>query len=153
MASLIGKLVTKTKVKSSPNAIYDIYAHKPYELISVAPDVFQSLDLLDGLWGVFGCVFSLTYVDGGKIRTMNVKVAAIDDANKTVTYMIIAGDLLSLYTTLSATVQVGTDPDGMMNFVTWTLDYVKLLPTSPDPISLMNLAITGVEGIDAKLAN
>ncbi|CAI9096011.1 OLC1v1032071C1 [Oldenlandia corymbosa var. corymbosa] len=151
MTSLIGKLVTKTEVKSSPDAIYDIFAHKPFELITVAPDIFKSLDLIDGLWGVLGCVLSLTYVDERGSHAINVTIVAIDDAKKTVTYMIIAGDLLSLYTTISATFQAETDSDGK-NFVTWTMDYVKLLPTSPEPTSLMNVAVSSVKEIDAKIS-
>ncbi|CAI9096005.1 OLC1v1032065C1 [Oldenlandia corymbosa var. corymbosa] len=151
MTSLIGKIVTKTEVKSSPDAIYDIFAHKPFELITVAPDIFKSLDLIDGLWGVLGCVLSITYIDGGGSHEIRDTIVAIDDAKKTVTYMIIAGDLLSLYTTISATFQAETDSDGK-NFVTWTMDYVKLLPTSPEPTSLMDVVVSSVKEIDAKIS-
>ncbi|CAI9096003.1 OLC1v1032063C1 [Oldenlandia corymbosa var. corymbosa] len=149
MTSLIGKLVSKTEVTSSPDALYDIFAHKPYQLVSVAPDLFPTFDLLDGLWGVIGVVFSATYLEDGKIKSEKATVVAMDDANKSVTFLIIGGDPLTSYSTFSATFQAGIENG--KNIVTWTIDYVKLLPTTPDPTSFMNVAINAVKVIDANL--
>lgn len=83
----------------------------------------------------------------GVKKSAKVLIGAIDENNKSVTYQVLAGDLLLLYTAISVTLQIGTK-DGK-KIATWTMDYLKLTLVSPDPTALMDLAVTMTKGIDA----
>jgi len=61
----------------------------------------------------------------------------IDEGNRSVTYKILEGDLMELYTTFN--VQLHVETDGLNNIVTWTLEYEKLTPDVLDPNTLMDL--------------
>lgn len=62
--SLVGKLVTEVELNSSGDAVFDIIAHKPNQLVNSFPDIIQGCDLLDGVWGALGCVIFVNYTQG-----------------------------------------------------------------------------------------
>ncbi|KAK3024403.1 hypothetical protein RJ639_043361 [Escallonia herrerae] len=58
---------------------------------------------------------------------MKVKIEAIDDLNKSITFGALEGDIMQLYKSFKATVMVG---DG---FVKWTIQYEKATDAAPKP--------------------
>ncbi|KAL3510568.1 hypothetical protein ACH5RR_029969 [Cinchona calisaya] len=98
--------------------------------------------------GNFRSCHLCNYTQEGEKKSAKVIIDAIDENTKSVTYKVLEGDLLLLYSALSVTVQVGTQ-DGK-NFVTWTMNYLKLNPLTSDPTGFMDLAVTLTKGIDAQ---
>ncbi|KAL3510570.1 hypothetical protein ACH5RR_029971 [Cinchona calisaya] len=144
--SLSGRLVSQIEVKSNADVFHEIFAYKPHHLANAFPDIVHSFSLLKGAWGTVGSVVFGTYTLEGKKNMVKATIDAVDDSTKLITYKVIEGDLMKLYKTISVTLQVDTHGDE--KFVTWTMEYLKLSPSIPDPNSLMDLALTITKGIE-----
>ena len=71
----------------------------------------------------------------GKNRVAKQVIQAIDEQNKSITFKMLEGDLMELYSSFIITIHV--DKSGEDNLVTWTLEYEKLNENIEDPNTLL----------------
>ncbi|KAG8382752.1 hypothetical protein BUALT_Bualt05G0110000 [Buddleja alternifolia] len=128
---------------------HDLFRHKPHHLAIITPNHIQSCDLPEGESGDLGSVSLWKYTDEGQEKYAKTVIEAIDEEKKLVKFKAVEGDVLQIYKEYT-TIHVDTNGDD--HLVTWTNAYEKLSEDSPDPNSLLNLAINLIKEIEAHYA-
>ncbi|KAG8382754.1 hypothetical protein BUALT_Bualt05G0110200 [Buddleja alternifolia] len=144
---LKGKMTVEKEIKCHGDVFHDLFRHKPHHLANITPDHIQGCDLHEAEFGTLGSVTLWKYTDEGKEKYMKVVIEAIDEEKKLVKFKAVEGDVLQIYKEYTATIHVDTNGDD--HLVTWTIAYEKLSEDSPDPISLLNIAIKSTNEIEA----
>ncbi|KAG8382751.1 hypothetical protein BUALT_Bualt05G0109900 [Buddleja alternifolia] len=144
---LKGKLTVEKEIKCHGDVFPDLFRHNPHHLANIIPNHIQSCDLLEGEFGDLGSVSLWKYTDEGKEKYIKTVIEAIDEEKKLVKFKAAEGDVLQIYKEYTTTIHV--DINGDDHLVTWTIAYEKLREDSPDPISLLNLAINMTKEIEA----
>nr|XP_011459876.1 PREDICTED: kirola-like [Fragaria vesca subsp. vesca] len=86
--------------------------------------------------------------DLGTPLTSKVKIQGLDDERKTMTFAVLEGDILKLYSSFKATLHaVKAGNGGCM--VKWTMVFEKANVNAPDPGLYMDLATKLSKGVDA----
>ena len=88
------------------------------------------------------------YNTDGKENVAKALIEAVDEANKSVTYKVMEGDLIQLYKSFVITV-VHVDTRGVNNLVTWTFQYEKLNDGVEDPKSLTDFRVNVTKNVEA----
>ncbi|KAK2986712.1 hypothetical protein RJ640_010937 [Escallonia rubra] len=138
------KFEARTEIRSSPQKLYGFFRNNMNTLARICPDKIQSIQLLEGTDYSVGCVKLYKYVLGS-LMMMKVKIEAIDDSNKSITFGALEGDIMQLYESFKVTVKVG---DG---FVKWTIEYEKASDAAPKPDLYGDFAVKVSKGLDAYL--
>ncbi|XP_071715615.1 kirola-like [Rutidosis leptorrhynchoides] len=135
---LTGKKVVKVDIKRNKDVVYELFRYKFFELVNIVPEHFLSVDLQDGEWGAVGSVINVNYLLDGKKQFCKVKIEAVVEANMSITFKILEGDLLSVYISFKAELRV--DGNNVNSTVTWTIEYQKVNESVPDPDSIIRAA-------------
>ncbi|CAI9091551.1 OLC1v1026612C1 [Oldenlandia corymbosa var. corymbosa] len=149
MSAQLRKLVSSTEIKLDGKLIHEILTHKPYCMTSTSPKFIQGVELLDDReWGKVGSVRLWKFISqDGKTSVAKDIIEAVDDANKSVTFRMIEGDILMVYNTFAITYNF--DKVGGSNLVTCTFEYEKKDDNIPDPHSFMDVCLNGIKDIEA----
>ncbi|CAK9152122.1 unnamed protein product [Ilex paraguariensis] len=143
----MGKLVAQTEIKSDGDVFHEIFRYRPHHIKDMSPANIQGCEIHEGEWGTVGSVIFWNYTHDGKQKVVKDIVEAIDEEKKSVTLKVIEGDLMKLYKTFTATVQV--DTKGENNLVTWTFEFEKLNEGVEDPNTFMDFCLTVTKDIEA----
>ncbi|XP_042034486.1 kirola-like [Salvia splendens] len=146
MAAPSGKLVDKINIKSDGDVFHELFREKPHQISGICPDKIQTCDLHEGEWGKVGSIIVWNYFHDGKERVAKEIIEAIDEANKSVTFKVIEGDLMEHYKEIKLTVHV--DTKGEDNLVTWTIEYEKVKDDVADPHTLMEFCLHVTKDIE-----
>uniref|UniRef100_A0A7N2QZB6 Bet v I/Major latex protein domain-containing protein n=1 Tax=Quercus lobata TaxID=97700 RepID=A0A7N2QZB6_QUELO len=79
--------------------------------------------------------------------TANVKIEALGNENKLITFAILEGEILNLYTSFKADLQVMD-----AGYAKWSIEYEKANESAPDPEVYRNFAVMMSKGLDAYLS-
>ena len=79
--------------------------------------------------------------------TAKVKIEALDNENKLITFAILEGEILNLYTSFKADLQVVD-----AGYAKWSIEYEKANESAPDPEVYRNFAVMMSKGLDAYLS-
>ncbi|KAI3462610.1 hypothetical protein Pfo_019273, partial [Paulownia fortunei] len=140
----IAKIEAKTQILCPPAKVYDFFKCKGNQFINVLPLIFKSIKLLEGEEGQAGNVKLVEFVLG---TTMSVKVKteAINDAERSITFVALEGDILNLYISFKVKLTVS---DG---FVLFCFEFEKANDWSPNPDIYAKLAVGITKGLDLYL--
>ncbi|KAL2456145.1 Polyketide cyclase/dehydrase and lipid transport superfamily protein [Forsythia ovata] len=132
-------------IKSSPDKFYDFFKYHTGDLITVFPASFKSVQILEGEDGKVGCVKLWNYFIGGIPMTMKLRTEAINDAEKSITYKALDGDVIKLYKDFQFTITPGN------GVAKWTIVYEKAAELVPPPEIYGVFAIAITEVVDLHL--
>ena len=82
--------------------------------------------------------------------TAKIKIEDIDDGDMSITFNVIQGDVLRIYKSFKAKIQVLKVHKGA-GFVEWTLEFEKANVNAPDPEEYADFAVKMSKGLDAYL--
>lgn len=146
----IDKLEVQTEIKASPDKFYGFLKNNIKGLPNIFPQRITSVELLEGEEGSAGSVQNVKYVIGAPMSA-KIKVEEVDDANKSIRYTAIEGDLLQIYKSLMAKVEVNEAGDNGTTHVKWSIEYEKAFEGAPDADPYAELAALISKGLDAYL--
>ncbi|KAJ8451662.1 hypothetical protein Cgig2_018296 [Carnegiea gigantea] len=145
-----GKLEVEVETQSNPDkfwtALLDSYKIFP----EAFPDKFKSIEILEGDGKSPGSVRLVKYAEGLPLITMSKeKIETVDEANKTMTYSVIDGELISFYKTFKA--QAAVVPNGEGSLVKWSCEFEKAQEDTPNPDLFKEFAVKTFHELDAYL--
>ena len=88
------------------------------------------------------------HIDGKKCVAKEL-VESVDNENNKITFKVLEGDLMEGYKSFRFIIQVFPQEEGSV--VHWIMEYEKLKDHSPDPHTLLELAIDVSKDIDSHL--
>ncbi|KAK9060079.1 hypothetical protein SSX86_020783 [Deinandra increscens subsp. villosa] len=135
---LSGKKVVKLDIKFPGDVLHGLFRYKLADLLIIAPEYLKTCELQEGEWGAVGSIIKWDYVLDGKKQGLKHNIEAVDEINKLITFNIFDGDLMRVYKSFKAHVQV--EGTGDSSTVTWTLEYEKMNEDVPDPDSIVEVA-------------
>ncbi|KAG7970151.1 hypothetical protein I3843_07G067900 [Carya illinoinensis] len=106
--------------------------------------------LHEGDWGTEGSVICWDYVHDGKAKVVKEIVEAIDEQNHSVTFKVVAGDLMEEYKSFKAVLQATPKSEGSV--VHWTLEYEKLSADVPEPNTSLQFVLDLSKDIGSHLS-
>ena len=84
---------------------------------------------------------------GTGLEAAKTKVQALDEQNKSITFVVIEGDVLKLYNNFKAKLEVSGGQ------VKWSLEFDKANQNAPNPDPYLDVAIKVSKGLDDYLYN
>ncbi|KAI3451838.1 hypothetical protein Pfo_008503 [Paulownia fortunei] len=145
MANLIDTLVATSPIKCPADKFFTFFKYNMNEIVKIFPAGFKGVQLLEGEEGTVGCVKLWSYAVGGIALTAKVKIEAIDDGGKSITFAVLEGDLLLLYKSFKATLTIS---EGLAK---WSFAFEKATLLTPPPELYVPLVITLCTLVDAYL--
>ncbi|KAL2453872.1 Polyketide cyclase/dehydrase and lipid transport superfamily protein [Abeliophyllum distichum] len=132
-------------IKSSPAKFYDFFKYHTGDLITVLPESFKRVQIVEGEDGQVGCVKLWNYDIGRISMVITLKTEAINDEERSITYKALGGDLIKHYKVFQFKITLGS---GVAN---WTIEYEKASEIVPPPeiYGVIATAITAV--VDLRL--
>ncbi|CAA3015345.1 MLP 34 [Olea europaea subsp. europaea] len=101
------KLEATAELKhASADKFYGFFKNNMNDLINVFPASFKIVQLLEGEEGSFGCVKLWNYVIEGIPMIVKAKVEAIDDDKRSLTFVAMDGDIMQMYKSFKAILNV-----------------------------------------------
>ncbi|KAK6152836.1 hypothetical protein DH2020_012475 [Rehmannia glutinosa] len=143
----MAKIEDKTQIMCAPPKVYNFFKNDLTELTKIVPQLFQSVKVIDGNKGQAGGVIQYELLILGKAMTAKVKTEAINDEEKSISFVILEGDIMELYKSFKAKVTVG---DGT---AMWCLEFEKANDSAPNPDQYATLAVEITKGLDLYLLN
>ncbi|KAF8399302.1 hypothetical protein HHK36_015167 [Tetracentron sinense] len=150
MASPPSKLEVDIEVKSSADKFWGSIRDSTTLFPKVFPELYKSIDVLEGDGKCVGSVRLLKYPEGiSAVTESKERIDAVDDANMKVAYHVIGGDLLKYYKHFKAFLHVTPKGDG--SFVKWSCEFEKASEEVPDPHFIQEFAVSNFKDLDAYL--
>lgn len=147
--TLYGTLETDVKIKATPEQFHEVFSNRPHHLSNVSGDKIQGVELLEGEWGKPGAVILWNYFHDKQPRVAKEIIEAIDEANNSITFRVIGGDLMKEYKTFLLTILV--TPEGTGSNVHWILEYEKISDEVAHPETLREFVSDVSKDLDAHL--
>ncbi|XP_057799117.1 kirola-like [Salvia miltiorrhiza] len=142
----MGKLASQTRIKWEGD-LFHLFLF-PYQFSEIAPQVVHSVDLLAGSWGTVGSIISWTYMFGGAKCVAKERIEAIDMKKKSITFKVIEGDLLKLYSEFKIICEMESDGDGEDKVYKCALEYEKRSDEAPEPTVFMDFLLNFMKDIE-----
>ncbi|XP_042979988.1 MLP-like protein 423, partial [Carya illinoinensis] len=128
----IGKLDVEVEVKSDADKFWGIIRDSATILPKAFPNDYQSIEVVEGDGKSVGSVRLIKYGEGSPIvKISKEKIDNFDEANKTVAFTVIDGDLLKFYKHFKCHITVTPKGDGSL--ATWLCEFQKTSDEVPDP--------------------
>ncbi|KAK6927860.1 Bet v I/Major latex protein [Dillenia turbinata] len=144
--SLLAKLETIVQLKSSGDKFYDFYKNNFKDLLHVLPENLKSARTLEGKDAQVGCVQLWEYYLGTPL-VIKMRLDAVDDQKKSITYSVVDGDLKKLYKSFLFKSEING------NTLKWTMEYEKANEEAPDADLYIAFATKIATALDAYLVN
>ncbi|KAL0332415.1 UNVERIFIED_CONTAM: Kirola [Sesamum calycinum] len=146
MANLTAdSVVASAPIKSPADKFFNFFRYNMNEIVKIFPAGFTGVELLEGEEGTVGSVKRWNYILGGIPLTATVKIVAIDEGARSITFAVLEGDLLLLYKSFQTTLTVS---EGLAE---WTFVFEKATLLTPPPELYIPLVITLSTLVDAFL--
>ncbi|KAF3443598.1 hypothetical protein FNV43_RR14918 [Rhamnella rubrinervis] len=143
----IGKLQAQTEIKSSADKFYGFFKNHIKRLVEMFPENLKSCELLGGGDELrTGTVMAWKYDLGTRLEA-KVRVQALNEENKSFTFVFTEGDVLKVYNSLKAKLEVSG------GLVKWSFEFDKANQNAPNPDPYLDLAIKVSKGLDDYLYN
>ncbi|KAI3983625.1 hypothetical protein MKX01_000637 [Papaver californicum] len=131
MTQIVGAQV-ETELKCSADKFYNLFRHNMMHLTTIFPQFYKSVKILkgDGKSSV-GSIREWQYVVPASSEVMSVKeiVKSVDEDNRSITFSVLGGDLLTHYKSFDVTMTVTPkDVDNIKESgskVKWWIQYEK----------------------------
>ncbi|KAK4400050.1 Kirola [Sesamum angolense] len=135
--ALNGKLVSSTSIKLDGDLFFELCRYKLSDMANICPQIVHNVDLVAGQWGAVGSVFCSNYTLDGEKKFVKAKIEAIDETKRSITYKVVEGSVLEVYTSFKVTCNI--DCNGQHKVVTWSFEYEKKSACVPHPHTLPDL--------------
>ncbi|PIA40417.1 hypothetical protein AQUCO_02500250v1 [Aquilegia coerulea] len=146
----MGKLEVEVETKSSPDKLWGTIKETPTLFPKIFPDRYKSVEVLEGDGASVGSVLLMKYHETTPGVTFSKeRIDEADNANKSLAYTVIEGEILALYPTFNAKLQVVPKGDGSL--VKWSLEYEKASEEVPEPTFIKEFATQTFTGLDAHI--
>ncbi|PIA40418.1 hypothetical protein AQUCO_02500252v1 [Aquilegia coerulea] len=143
----MGRLEVEVEAKSSADKLWEAIKDVT-NLLTIFPDRYKSVDLLEGDGKSVGSIILLKYVEATPGLTfLKERIEEANDTNKSLSYSVIDGELLGLYKTFKVSLQVVPKGDGSL--VKWSLEFEKASEQIPEPSFVKTFTVQTFEGLDA----
>ncbi|KAM0996793.1 hypothetical protein ACFX2I_006720 [Malus domestica] len=146
----IAKIDAQAEIKSSPDKFHGFFKNNITSFPQMFPQIFKSVEVVGGGALRAGAVFSCKYDLGEGPVTAKIKIPAVDDENTSINFVVLEGDVLKLYKTFKAKLEISKAGNGGST-VKWTLEVEKANANAPEPKLYADHAIKVSKGIDAYL--
>ncbi|KAH7533830.1 MLP-like protein 31 isoform X2 [Ziziphus jujuba] len=133
----IAKIEVQAEIKSSTEKLYGFFKNQMGRLVQMFPQNFKSCEILGG---------------GSGPMSVKLKVEDADEENKSISFVVLDGDLLKLYNTFKPKIHIFKDSNGNAQ-IKWSIEFDKANQNAPSPSSYLDLAIKVSKGLDAYLYN
>ncbi|KAI3876745.1 hypothetical protein MKW92_014929 [Papaver armeniacum] len=130
MTQIVGAQI-ETELKCSADKFYNLFRHNAMQIPKIFPDYFKSVKIIKGD-GSLGTIRRWQYVaPGASSKEMVLKdiVKSVDDENRSITFGVLEGDILTHYKSFDFTLTV--TPKDIHNIeqsgskVKWWIQYEK----------------------------
>ncbi|XP_062104868.1 kirola-like [Humulus lupulus] len=151
-ASLENKRNVHVDTTIPADQFYGFFKNNMVRFVQLFPRNIKNVQIQGGGGVRTGCIMFWKYDLGitGSPMTAKVKVAAVDDENKSITMEILEGDVFKFYKSFKVKIQFN-DVDNSASKIVWALEYEKANESAPDPDHYVNFAVKLTKGIDAQL--
>ena len=146
----IAKISEQVHLKSSAHKVYDFLKNKMDFVIQMFPDIYKGCDVLEGNGFSHGSIVHLKYNLGSPAEVK--ERIAIDDANKSITFECLEGDVFRDFEVFKLKIQV-FDNGSNGSSVDWSIEFVKANEDVPPPHSYLIFADKISKGLDDYLCN
>ncbi|KAB1211293.1 hypothetical protein CJ030_MR6G021517 [Morella rubra] len=139
----LGKLQLKVAIKSPADKFFGFFKNNMTRFVQIFPEYFKSVEILGG--GVEieeGSVVSSRSTP----MTAKAKFGDVDSESRSMTFTVIDGDILKLYKTFKANLQVTGS-----GYANWVIEYEKVNDSAPDPEIYKDMSAKVSKGVDAYL--
>ncbi|KAF5200249.1 Mlp-like protein [Thalictrum thalictroides] len=148
----MGRLEVEVETKSSADKIWEAIKETPTLFPKIFPDRYKSVEVLEGDGKNVGSVLLMNFVESTPGVTFSKdRIDEADEATKSLAYTVIEGEILAVYTTFKAKLQVVPKGDGSL--VKWSLEYEKANEEVPEPNFIKDFATQTFKGLDAHFQN
>ncbi|KAI3462611.1 hypothetical protein Pfo_019274 [Paulownia fortunei] len=142
--SQTAKIEAKAHIICSPAKVYDFFKCKGNHFINVLPLIFKNVKLLEGEEGQAGNIKLVEFVLGTTI-SVKVKTEAINDAERSITFVALEGEILNLYLSFKVKLTVSH------GYVLFCFEFEKANDCVPNPDIYAKLAVEITKGLDLYL--
>ncbi|XP_051114404.1 kirola-like [Andrographis paniculata] len=122
----IDMISVKTEIKSAPSKIYNFNKYNMSQYVNLNPQIVKKVEVIEGEEGKIGNVKLIEYVIG-KPMSLKMKVVELDDEEKSITFDVLEGDLLQMYSSFKVRVSASE------GCATWSIEFEKLNEAVPNP--------------------
>ncbi|MFX6534421.1 MLP family protein [Acinetobacter baumannii] len=144
------KIEVEVEVKSSAEKIWDSMTEFVTLFPKAFPDVYQSVEVLQGDGKSAGSTRLIKYApELQMITTTTEKLEAVDPEKKIQSYSIIDGDLLKFYKSFKATITVSPKDEGSL--VKYEAEIEKASEEIPEPDLFKEFVVKNFKDLDAYL--
>ncbi|KAG8366187.1 hypothetical protein BUALT_Bualt17G0050700 [Buddleja alternifolia] len=148
---MASKLEVKVEVKSSAEKIWESIIDSVNVLPKAMPHKYESIEIVEGDGKSAGTVNLIKYKPGmSSISTTKEKFELVDEANKTLSYSVVDGDVLKLFNFFKGTLTVTPKADHG-SLVKWSCEFVKASDEVPSPDHIRDFAVKNFQDLDAYL--
>ncbi|KAF2295410.1 hypothetical protein GH714_032799 [Hevea brasiliensis] len=142
----LSKLERQIGIKTTPDKFYSFFKNNMPRFPQMFQSNIKSFEVVGGGEVKTGSITSWKYcLDGSPVMGGKVRFETMDDARKTFVFDVVEGDVLKVYKSFKAKVEIGSD------CVKWTLEYEKTNNDIPNPDAYLGLAAKISKGIDVHL--
>ncbi|KAI3899994.1 hypothetical protein MKW98_000894 [Papaver atlanticum] len=149
ISGLVGKLVTGSEVNCNADKYYKFFKHHE-EVQKEVPHLYTSVKVIEGHGITSGCIKEWGYVHEGNELIVKEKTT-YNDETRTISHLVVGGDLAEAYKKFDATLVVNPKPSGHGSIVSWTVDYEKINEDSPVPIPYLAFFQQVIEDLNSHL--
>ncbi|OVA01712.1 Bet v I domain [Macleaya cordata] len=133
----IQKLGVEAEVKCSADKFYGTFKHNITQLPKFFPQVYKSIELIQGDGASVGSVRLWKYEIEGTCIMAKDRTTMVDDKQRAITWSIIDGELLNHYNSFELKL-VSVTPKGDDGcLVKWSLEFEKANEDAPTPTAYM----------------
>ncbi|KAI3882512.1 hypothetical protein MKW92_033509 [Papaver armeniacum] len=135
------KLGFETEVKCSADKYFGMYSHNVTQLPRFVPNIFKSVEVIEGDATRVGSIRLWKYVMEGKEMAAKDRLTAFDKEKKSITYEMLEGEIMNYYKALSAKLDVIPKQcaAGNGSLVKWSLEFEKVNDDIPNPTACIDL--------------
>ncbi|RZC76475.1 hypothetical protein C5167_000596 [Papaver somniferum] len=145
-SQIVGAQV-ETELKCSADKFYNLFRHNMMHLTTIFPENFKSIKIVKGDGKSVGSIWQWQYVLPGassKVMSLREIVKFVDDDNRSITFSVVGGDLMTQYKSFDVTMTVAPKDVGNIeesgSKVKWWIQYEKRTEDVPSPDAYIGLA-------------
>ncbi|KZV50666.1 MLP-like protein 423 [Dorcoceras hygrometricum] len=146
---MASKFAVEVELKSNPQKVWERINDYTNFFPKAFPQVFESVVALKGDGNSPGSVRLIKYGPEVPLKTITEKIELVDEENKKMSYSVIDGDILKLYTVFKATMEASSKGDGTL--VTYSGEYERLNEQVPHPDNVTGFILNALLALDAYL--
>ncbi|CAN6448615.1 unnamed protein product [Victoria cruziana] len=146
---MVATLKTEIELKSPADKLWKAITESTELFPKIFPEQYKSITIVEGDGKSVGTIREIKYGEGVPIVTFGKeKVLVADEENKTVSYTVVDGEILSFFKVFTPTVKVLPSDDGKACKVVWDVEYEKANDEVGEPTMIQEFAVNTLKALD-----